>query len=446
MKLNRRDIIAGLGATGALAACSTTAAPSAGAMPRVAGLAPAAPQSVGFAAALPASINAMMQGHVDAGRITGGVTAVARRNKLVHFAAHGMFDREAGTPMRTDALFRMMSSTKPVTGVALLQQREQGKLSLDDGISKYIPELRTMSVWKPEAQAARRAGGIAAMRAPARPEEVVPANREITLKDLATHTSGLNGTAGQSAGDTLASYIPRLRTTPLDFQPGTRWAYSATTGPDVLARVIEITSGLPYNEYLSRNIFGPLGMVDTAHNLTDAQIARRTPRYAKPRAARNLAGEGGGAAPAANEGAWTLAEAPNSPRASTYYAGAYGLSSTAADYLRFESMLLNKGTFNGHQVLKPESVELMHTNLVGDLYKGIGGTTQGTDFGVLVRIVRDAATCGCNRAVGAFGWGGAYGTMSWTDPQRELVAVIMIQQSVDQVQRDFERVIREQMA
>jgi CubicO group peptidase (beta-lactamase class C family) len=428
--LDRRLFLAGFGAslsaTTALSGCATTA-PSG--LPKVADIPGAMPDSVGLSADLSDSINAMMKGHIDADRLTGGVTAVARRGKLVHFAAHGLFDRDAGTPMRTDALFRMMSSTKPVTGVALMQQLEAGKLSLDDKVSKYIPELKEMAVWKPEAMAAR----VAARRAnptmrpePPKPDEVVPANREITLKDLATHTSGLNSGAQRQPGDTLAMYIPRLKSTPLDFQPGTRWAYSAATGPDVLARVIEITSGTTYDRYLRERIFEPVGMKDTTHNPSAEQRTRLTPRYAKQRGSTE----------------WSVADTQQEPPQTTYFAGAYGLSSTAMDYLQFEQMLLDKGAIHGNRVLKPKSVELMSSNLVGDLYRGIGGATQGTGFGVQVRVVLDPATCGCGRSKGGFGWGGAYGTMSWTDPEEKLVAVLMIQQSVDQVQRDFEQVIR----
>jgi CubicO group peptidase (beta-lactamase class C family) len=423
-KLDRRSFIAGLGAATTLSGCTTMAGPPSG-MPLVADVAAAAPESVGMAASLTGTINAMMKAHIDANEITGGVTAVARKNRLVHFAAHGMFDREAAMPMKIDGVFRMMSSTKPITGVALLQQRELAKVSLEDGISKFIPELKTMSVWKSEALATRRAGGQAAMRAPVKPEEVVPANREITIKDLATHTSGLNGTA-RSLNDTLAVSVPRLKDVPLDFQPGTKWAYSATTGPDVLARVVEICSGQSYDQYIKQHVFDPIGMTSTAHNLNAEQITRRVPRYAKAR-------DGSG---------WQLAETSAKPDPMTYFAGSYGLNGTAHDYLLFETMLLNKGTIHAKRVLSPESVELMHTNLIGDLYHGLQGTTQGTGFGVLVRTVLDPSTCNCNRSTGAFGWGGAYGTMSWTDPQEKLVAVIMIQQSVDQVQRDFEAAIR----
>jgi CubicO group peptidase (beta-lactamase class C family) len=416
--IDRRLFLAGLGASTALAGCMTGQE-----------LAPAGPQSMGLAPDLTDAINAMMKGHIDGDRITGGVTAVARGGKTVHFAAHGLFDREAGTPMRTDGLFRMMSSTKPVTGVAVLQQQEEGRLSLDDKVSKFIPELKQMVVWKPEAlearAAARRANPTARLP-PHTANDVVPANREITLRDLATHTSGLNGSAGRGDGpNTLANNIPRLKDVPLDFQPGTRWAYSATTGPDVLARVVEITSGQTYDRYLRERIFEPVGMQDTAHNLNPEQRTRLVPRYAKARD---------------GSGAWQ--KQPDLQMQTTYFAGSYGLSSSAMDYLQFETMLLNKGTIHGKRVLKPESVELMSSNLVGDLYRGIGNQTRGTGFGVQVRVVLDPATCGCGRSKGGFGWGGAYGTMSWTDPEEKLVAVLMIQQSVNQVQSDFEQVIR----
>ncbi len=426
LQIQRRTFLAGLGAAGAAACASGPADPALAAMPPVKGLPAARASSAGLSDNLTSSIAQMMQGHIDGQRITGGVTAVARRNKLVHFSGHGVFDRDAGSPMRTDGLFRMMSSTKPVTAVALLQQQEEGKLALEDKVSRFIPELKEMRVWTAEALAARRAGGVAAMRAPVRPEETVPANRELTLFDLATHTSGLNGSATRGAGDTLASYIPRLKDTPLDFQPGDRWAYSAATGPDVLARIVEITSGVPYDRYLRERIFEPLGMRDTAHNLSDEQRTRLLPRYARTR----------------DGSAWELADGQDVPRPTTYFAGAYGLSSTAHDYLMFESMLLNKGAFNGKRVLKPESVALMSSNLIGDKYRGIAGTTRGTGFGVQVRVVLDAANCGCGRSNGAFGWGGAYGTMTWADPGEELVGVLMLQQSVQDVQNDFEQVIR----
>ena len=188
-------------------------------------------------------IGAYLQGKVDNGVIAGAVTAVARRGELVHHQTHGYFNIETKDPMRSDAIFRMFSSTKPVTGVVLLMMLEEGKIRLQDPISKYIPDFRDMkvAVLKP-GQPERRVPG-----APPRQIELVPANRQITLLDLATHTSGLvsngpgteNSNVVRSPTDTLASFVPRLATVPLDFQPGTKWAYSGQAGPDTLGRIIE---------------------------------------------------------------------------------------------------------------------------------------------------------------------------------------------------------------
>jgi CubicO group peptidase (beta-lactamase class C family) len=367
-------------------------------------------------------IQRFMQEQVAAGLLTGGVTAVARRGKLVHFASHGMLDIEAGTLMTGDRLFQMMSSTKPVTAVALLQQIEAGRVSLDDKVSKFIPELAQMRVKVPGAA------------------ETVAANREITIKDLATHTSGLNGflmDIPAGTPNTLAARIPYAARLTLDYQPGSKSAYSAVTGPDILARVVEITSGLTWDRYLKERIFEPIGMVDTAFNLTAEQRARVVPRYTR-------AGD-----------AWKretsdiplaemlLARTQGPNPQTTYFPGSFGLYSTARDYLLFESMLLNKGEIHGHRVLKPESVVLMHTNLVGDLYTGAGAypETKGQGFGILVRTILDPKTCGCGRGAGAFGWGGAYGTTTWTDPLNELVGVYMVQQRHPELDVAFERVI-----
>lgn len=446
--LNRRAFGISLAGASLIGTGTALAQRGAAPLPSVPDLPAARPESVGLSTAGLTKINTMMADYIAKNQITGGVTCVARRNKLVHFQAHGGFDLAAKTPMINDGMFRMMSSTKPTTGVALLQQMEEGKVSLDDPISKFIPELKEMRVLKVSppgpldraAAAAARGGqaagrdGVAAPVAGAAgrrggpPPETVPANREITIKDLATHTSGLNGTGRRQPGDTLATAIPRLKDVPLDFQPGTKWAYSATTGPDVLARVIEITSGVPHDVYMRERVFEPIGMKSTAYNLTPEQGARLVPRY------QRMGDQ------------WVIARGADSlnkpPPPVTYFPGSWGLMATAQDYLLFETMLLNKGTIHGKRVLRPASVELMHTNLIGDLYHGLQGTTRGTGFGVLVRTVLDPSQCDCGRAVGGFGWGGAYGTMSWTDPKNELVGVIMIQQPVSEVQHDFEMAIK----
>ena len=397
------------------------------ALPKIPDLPAALPQSVGLAPDLTVRIQRFMQEQVTAGLLSGGVTAVARRGKLVHFASHGMLDIEAGTPMTGDRLFQMMSSTKPVTAVALLQQIEAGHVSLDDKVSKFIPELAQLRV---------KVGGGAA----GAPVETVPANREITIKDLATHTSGLNGfllDIPPGTPNILAARIPYAAKLTLDYQPGTKSAYSAVTGPDVLARVVEITSGLTWDRYLKERIFEPIGMVDTAFNLTPEQRARVVPRYTRvgeawKRETSDIA-----------LAEMLLQRTPGPNPQTTYFPGSFGLYSTARDYLLFESMLLNKGEIHGHRVLRPESVALVHTNLVGDLYTGAGAypETKGQGFGILVRTVLDPKTCGCGRGVGAFGWGGAYGTTTWTDPVNELVGVYMVQQRHPELDIAFERVI-----
>jgi CubicO group peptidase (beta-lactamase class C family) len=205
-----------------------------------------------------------------------------------------------------------------------------------------------------------------------------------------------------------------------------------------LARIIEITSGLTYDRYLKERIFEPVGMRDTAFNLTDEQRARLVPRYTRQGDAWQR--EAGDIALAE----MLLARTKDRNPQTTYFPGSFGLHSTARDYLLFETMLLNKGTIHGKRVLLPESVALMSSNLVGDLYTGHGAykdPVKGTGFGVLVRTVLDPATCGCGRKTGAFGWAGAYGTVSWTDPANELVAVFLVQQRVDATEVEFERII-----
>jgi CubicO group peptidase (beta-lactamase class C family) len=398
-------------------------------LPRIPGLPLASPESVGIASDISGRIDAFMRRHIDAGNLTGGVTALARRGKLVHFASHGLLDIEAGTAMTHDRIFRMMSSGKPVTGVALLQQIEAGKVSLEDRISKFIPDLRDFRV---------RAGDPA--QPPGAPVQTVPANREITVGDLATHTSGLNGFLLDIPPDvpfTLAARVPYARNLVLDFQPGTRWAYSAVTGPDILARIVEITSGVSFDRYIRERIFEPVEMRDTAFNLTVRQRARVVPRYERKGTAWHRAADD-------NELAVRLLPRTAGPNpVATYFSGSFGLFSTARDYLLFETMLLNEGTIHGRRVLRPESVALMRSNLVGNLYDGgiAYPGSKGAGFGILVRTILDPAACNCGRSKGIFGWGGAYGTTSWTDPLNELVAVYCVQQRVLAAEAEFGQVI-----
>lgn len=391
------------------------------------------PETVGLSSAGVAKINDVIQGHIDRGELTGAVTVLARRGKLIHYQAHGIRDIETKAPMRTNDIFRMMSSTKPTIGVAALMMMEEGKLSIDDKVSRFIPEFRNTRVAVLPAGA-----NLAAARTPearaalAAQVSYVPASRELTVKDFMTHTSGLSsGGAGglvnriqRQPGDTLATYIPRLGAAALDFQPGTQWNYSASDGIDVLARIVEVCSGMPIDVFLRERLYQPLDMRDTYFNVPAVKRERILTLY--DRQGSN----------------WRPARAAFGYAPTVYFSGAGGTMSTAHDSMQFEEMLLNKGSLNGKRVLKPESVALMAANATGDLYDGTSGTTKGTGFGLTVRVVKDPVAAKTGRAAGAFGWGGAYGTCSWTDPQEQITAALMIQQPVGAVLTNYENAIR----
>ena len=338
-------------------------------------------------------IHEVIQRHIDAKEISGAVTLVARKGRVAHFEAHGMMDLESKRPMAKDAIFRLASMTKPITAVAVLMLVEQGKIGVDDPVSRFLPAFKNTKV-------ATLDGGR-------REIAMVPASREISVRDCLTHTSGLDSgglgapetarLAPWITGNTLATRIPLLGLAPLDFQPGTDWAYSGNGGPDVLARIVEIVTGQPYDEYLRTRLFEPLAMHDTYFNVPDEKLARIPTLYSRSGLQRT-----------ANQ--WT-AKTP-------YISASAGLLSTAEDYLHFSQMLLNGGSFNGKRILQPQSVKLMASNQVGNLYSGkLGRPVHGMGFGFLVEIVQDAKAAGRAVSDGSFGWDGAYGTECWTDPK-----------------------------
>jgi CubicO group peptidase (beta-lactamase class C family) len=365
-----------------------------------------------------------MQRHIDAHAISGAVTLVARRGRIVHFEAHGFMDLETRKPMAKDAVFRLASMSKPVTAVAVLMLVEEGKIRLSDPVSRYIPEFKDTKVAMPKTGGRGGAGQTAIY--------LIPADREITVYDLLTHTSGLLSSgiaqaeaqrmAPKSASDTLATYIPRLGAVPLDFQPGSQWAYSGSAGPDVLSRIVEIVSGQPYDEYLRTRIFEPLGMKDTFFYPPDDRRSRIPVLYQ-----RN-----------------GLTRAPNQEplTSKTYFSGAAGLMSTAEDYLQFAQMLLNGGVLNGKRLLGPRTVQLMASNHVGDMFNGkLGRPARGMGFGFLVAVIQDSVAAGLRVSNGSFGWDGLYGTQTWIDPKEQMVEIIMIQEQVAAVQHGFENAV-----
>ena len=387
----------------------------------------ASPEDVGMSSEGLLEINAVMQKYMDAGKIQGAVTVVARRGKVVHFKAHGLMDVEHDRAMKKDAIFRMASSSKPVLGVAAMMMIEEGLFKPTDEVAKYLPEFKNMQVAVLAEPADKDVSPEWVARGKVPEHRLVPAQRPITIHDLLTHTAGL-GTYGLGIAvaewpepgpeDTLASMMPRYASMPLDFQPGTRWAYSAGVGLDVVARIIEIITEMPYEEFLRKRIFEPLGMTDTYFFLPPEKESRRV-------VISGLDAEAKG---------WGL---------ETRYASASGgLSSTAEDFLRFEQMMAHKGTLFGNRILSPESVATMSSNQVGELYQG-KGKNKGVGFGYTVEVVLDPAAAKSARGKGSFGWGGAFGTSSWTDPTNEITAVLLVQQPTKVVLADFENAIRQ---
>jgi CubicO group peptidase (beta-lactamase class C family) len=387
------------------------------------------PEDVGLSSERLQRINQVIQRYIDAKDIAGAVSVVSRRGRIAHFEAQGMMDIEHNVPMRKDAIFRMASMSKPVTGVAILMLMEEGKIRLTDPVSKFIPEFRDTKVAmeKPAVPgsppAAERGRGAAATEI-----YTVPASREITIRDLMTHTSGLeSGGPGTREGgrlvprnstDTLASYIPKLGAVPLDFQPGTKWQYSALAGIETLGRIVEIVSGLTFDQFLKLRIFDPLGMKDTAFVEPPEKMPRVAAIYT--RSANGLTHE----------------ETPGWLDTKTLFSGAGGLWSTGDDYIQFAQMLVNGGELNGKRLLSPRTVDLMASNHVGDLYR------PGMGFGLTVEVVRDQIAANRRSSNGSFGWDGAFGTHFWVDHKEQLAGLLMIQRSsYATLNRDFENAV-----
>ncbi len=385
-------------------------------------------EDVGMSSERLERINQAMQRHIDAGNIQGAVTAVARRGKLVHFQSHGLMDVPNNRPMTDDSLFIMMSSTKPVLGVAAMMMIEEGLIRPTDPVSKWIPEFEDMQV---AVLADPYDENISPLRVDADnlPEyRLVPAHRQITVHDILTHTSGLASSglgsaistpADRSPGATLANTVPKYGDYVLDFQPGTRWQYSGGTALDVVARIVEIESGLPFDQFVKERIFEPLGMNNTWWNVPEEYADRRVVI-----SDRDMS---------------RFFDVPDT----TYFSGSYGLNSTAGDYLRFEQMLVNGGELFGNRLLSPRTIRMMSSNQAGDLYKGIRLNVRGQGFGYTVAVVEDPIVSNSRRSSGAFGWGGAFGTRSYTDPAEELTAVIMLQQPYGPAQNDFENAVQQ---
>ncbi|MGE3511066.1 MAG: serine hydrolase domain-containing protein [Vicinamibacterales bacterium] len=381
----------------------------------------ATPESVGVSSARLDRLHAGMRDFVTRKEAGGIVTLLARDGKLIDVQAYGFQDVEANKPMKTDTIFRIASMTKPVTSVAIMMLVEDGKIALTDPVSRYIPAFRETRV---------------AVKGEANTVTFEPVKRQMTIRDLLTHRAGLSyGFADSSpVGEayrrgnvsdgltvtegSLADNMERLAKAPLLSQPGTEWHYSL--GIDVLGRIVEVASGLPFDVFLRDRIFVPLKMHDTGFDVPEAKWSRLATVYSPD-------GQGGIRPMKDPEQFGNTFMSPwqyyKSPK--TYFSGGAGLASTAGDYVRFAQMLLNGGELDGVRLLSPKTVEAMTVSHTEDLPGAEGG--PGSGFGLGFRVVTDLGDSQMIGSPGMYGWSGIYGTNFWIDPQERLVAIMMVQ-------------------
>jgi len=387
----------------------------------------ATPETIGLSPERLARIDALMERHVEQRRLPGALGIIARRGQVAYLETWGMADREAGKPMAPDTIFRIYSMSKPITTVAVMILFEEGHFMLKDPIARYLPDLADMRVMTEEKDATSGGTTLSTSRA----------RQQITIQDLLRHTAGLTyGIFGDTevdrlyreadilnADDTLAEFVAKLGELPLLYEPGTTWHYSVAD--DVLGRLVEVISGMPFDEFLEERLFGPLAMVDSGFWVPPAKHDRFAQLYSP-------------------EGTEYNSEAfrkrpkdptkvvPSDPRASeryldrpTFFSGGGGMVSTASDYMRFCLMLLNGGQLDGTRILSRKTVELITADHLGDL--AMPRQRIGYTFGLGFAIAEDQGLIGALGSEGEYTWGGAAGTRFWIDPQEDLVGVFMVQ-------------------
>ncbi len=379
-------------------------------------LAPAAPESVGMSSERINLIDALCQEAIMKNDLPGIVALVARKGKIVFHKAYGMADLEAGQEMQTDHIFRIASQTKAITATAVMILWEEGKFQLDDPISDYIPEFA-------EPQLLDTFNGSDSSFT------TTAADKEITIRHLLTHTSGIG--YGFIDGDerfrkfyqkagivdawttetyTIEQNIKKLAKLPLHHNPGEKYLYSE--GLDVLGYFIEVVSGMPFDEFLRKRLFDPLGMDDTWFYLPDTKADQlvavhyqengKWKKFSDPRFNVNYPIEG----------------------AKTFFSGGAGLSSTAIDYAKFLQMYLNGGEYNGKRILSRTTVESILGNHTGDLFGDFPRKYYGIAFGVVTQQGEDSGGIGSK---GTFDWGGYWNTQFFADPVEQTVGILMKQ-------------------
>lgn len=366
------------------------------------GLPRTVPEEVGMSAARLDRIAPVMQRWVDDGKIPGALTMIAREGKLVHFEKVGMQDIASATPIEFGTIFRIYSMTKPITSVAVMMLYEEGHFQLTTPVSEFIPAFKDMKVYANHGDA------------------IVDVEREMTIKHLLTHTSGLiyggdwvhpiNDRYREATffdGD-LAHMVNELGKIPLLHHPGDAWNYGMST--DVLGYLVEVVSGMPFAEFLKTQILEPLGMVDTDFSVPEAKADRYATVYE----------------PTEDGGIQVLENPPVSKdQLSFFHAGGAGLQSTAADYLRFCQMMLNEGELNGNRLLGRKTVELIRMNHISEDWQPLWRT--GSGFGLGFAVITNIAETHSLGSVGTYSWGGLASTTFWIDPVEDLIAIFMTQ-------------------
>jgi len=360
------------------------------------------------------AFDSVMKSYVNAELLAGQSILVLRDGRIVYSAANGMRNIEAGLPMTDDTIFRIASQTKAIVSVGIMMLHERGKLDISHPLSRYIPEWADVQVAVPNSS-----GGY----------DLEPADQPITLRHLLTHTGGMSYGSGPARAEwtqagfqgwyfankdePIVASIARMASLPLDAHPGDAWIYGYNT--DILGAVIEVASGQDLATFLRQEIFEPLDMNDTHFYLPQDKRDRLAVVY-RPR-------QGGGIEPIPardgmqSQGLYVRGQGPN-----VSYSGGAGLLSTARDYGRFLQMTLNGGELDGNRILSPKTVELMTTSHLGDI-----PFRSGVGFGLGFSVVEDLGARGQLGSEGEYGWGGAYHSTYWVDPEEELVVVYLTQ-------------------
>jgi CubicO group peptidase (beta-lactamase class C family) len=353
-------------------------------------------------------ISQRMKSFIDQQTVAGAVTLVAHGNDIVEFDATGMADIEAGHPMRKDSIFQIMSMTKPVTATGIMMLAEEGKLALRDPVEQYLPEFRGLRVATTLGPDADRLG--------------VP-DHAITIRDLLTHTAGIQDYPGppaihdyaQTMSVPLDEVVKQLAKQPLLFQPGTQWSYSSP-GIEILGRIIEVCSGQKYGDFIAEHILRPLGMKDSFFYPPPDQISRIAMVYAQKdgKLVRAPASILGGDLARYRQG-------------SVFPAPGWGLYSTAEDLLHFYRMMLNDGVYEGRRYLSPFSVHVMTEPQTTGIHPV--GWMRGSDYGLAWEVVTNPLGELAGHTKGTYGHGGAFGTEGWIDPTNDLISIMLIQRS-----------------